>query len=473
MGAHRFVPLLLATALAAGACSDRQSDTPTAPSLARGGGSGGGACNFTTISGLVKDEFGANSPEASLAGDMKNAGDQTDQATYDGYLLLQAVSTKYESVAPTTSTPSTLAAALLGCMKTGGATIPTAATFAKALAADGAFEVRGLVKPDNQLVASHDAAWVLEPPAAACWQSTVGGDCSTTGTAGGFGASTDPRIQYAFLAYGFPVSSTDFTNDSPVSGVFDWSTLPTATFSAPGVVVGECTKPSNYLQHLPASNSSVEVLGLIQPSCPTGTTGMTRESPARTLAERLIRALSPEPAYAALLTSTGTGGSKRTLSPFSVVFPGLVVLDPQFKWSKSGNQVNVPLSPTPVYQIRSSAGTPFKQDKVLLWLTATNNSGVNVLMCNNWAYTNATGVATFTNAFLNKSGGYTVTTYSAGATDLTAIVQLPQVPPSTPVVSPLFNVKNGSGNPSCLTFSPIFDSNGVLTNPPDYPGPNP
>jgi hypothetical protein len=474
MGAHRFVPLLLATAVIVGACGEQPSDVPSAPELAqKPPAPPNGACSFTTISGLVKDEFGANSPQASLAGDMKNAGAQTDQATYDGYQLLQAVSTKYESAAPSTSTPSTLAVALLGCMKTGGATIPTAATFAQALAATGAFEVRGLNKPDKALVASHDGGWVLEPPAGACWQSTVGGDCTTTGTAGGFGASTDPRIQYAFLAYGAPVSASGFTNDSPVSGVFDWSTLPTATFSAPGVVVGECTKPSNYLQHLPASNTSVEVLAFLQPVCPVQTTAMTGEAPARTLVQRLLRALSPQPAYAALITSTGTGGSKRTLSPFSVVFPGLVKLDPQFKWSKSGNQVNVPLSPTPVYQIRSNAGTPFKQDRVLLWLTATNNSGVDVKMCNNWAYTNATGVANFASAFHNKAGGYTVTTRSAGATDLTAIIQLPQVPPSTPVISPLFNVKNGSGNPPCDTFNPIFDGNGALTNPPPFPGPNP
>jgi hypothetical protein len=472
MGAHRYTLLLLATAIAAGACGERQTDSPTGPQLA--GQGGGGGCNFTTVTGLVKDVFGTgNTPENSLAGDMKSAGSKTDQATYDGYLLLQSLSSKYAGAAPTTSKPSELAVALLGCMKIGGATIPSAATFARALGDSGAFAVRGLTQPENALVSSHDGAWVLEPPGGSCWQATVGGSCTTTGTAGGFGASTDPRIQYAFLAYGFPGVSAGFTNDTRISGVFDWATLPTTTFTEPGVVVGECTQPSNYLQHLPASSPSVEVLGFIQPVCPSSSASLSKLAPARTLAQRLLRALTPEPAYAALLTSTGTGGSKRTLSPFGVTFPGVVKLDPGFKWSKSGNQVNVPLTPTPVYQIRSAAGTPFKQERVLIWLTATNNSGTNVAMCNNWAYTNATGVAALTNAFLNKAGGYTVTTFSAGATDLTAIVQLPQVPASQPLTSPLFNVKNGSGNPACPSFVPSFDANGVLLNPPTYPGPNP
>ena len=46
-------------------------------------------------------------------------------------------------------------------------------------------------------------------------------------------------------------------------------------------------------------------------------------------------------------------------------------------------------------------------------------------------------------------------------------------PGSGPIESPLFNVKNNSGSPPCLAFTPVFDANGVLTNPPEYPGPNP
>lgn len=462
MGGRYLAPLLAAATFIVTACGERQHDAPTAPEFSVTAG-----CTFNTVSSLVKNEFGANSPQASLATDMKNAGARTDQGTFDGYQILSAVETKYQpGTQASTTNASALAVALLTCMKVGTTTIPAASVFDQALGASGAFAVRGLTNTDNALVASHDNAWVIEPPSGSSWQSILGT---------GLGASTDARIQYAFLAFGTPGNSSGFTDDIAISSVFNWATLPSATFTGIGAVVGECTQPSNYLQHLAAGTDGVEVLGFIQPTCPPQTLGTRHEAQPRTLAERLLRMFGPDPAYAALLTTTGTGGGKKTFSPFEVIFPGHVVLDALFKWNKSGNTVNVPFSPTPKYQIRSTAGTAFLQEKVLLWLTATNNSGVNVRACNNWAYTDASGVASFTNAFVNKAGGYTITTRSVGATDNSVPdVTLPTVPPSAPLLSPLINVKNGGGNPGCQSFIPKFDANGVLTNPQDapYPGPN-
>ena len=460
--------LLVALALFASACDQASTDTPTAPEMA----SRGSTCNFTTVSQLVKSEFGANSPESGLATDMKNAGAQTDLGTLKGYQILASVAGKYDIAATGTSTTnaSALTVALLGCMKIGTTTtVPQASVFDAALAHTGAFAVRGLSNPDNQPVASHDGAWLLEPPfgstAFNSWQSILGD---------GLGASTDPSIQYAFLAFGRPLSSDGFTNDLPVSGVFDWAIIPSATFSGTGAIVGECTENPNYLQHLSATMSGVEVLGYLDPHC-SAALALGPQSSPQTFADRLMRLFSPSPAYASALLTTGSGGSKRTLSPFQVINPGNVVLDPLFKWSKSGNTTSAPFNPVPTYQIRSTALTTFKQDRVLLWMTATGNQGTNVAICNNWAYTGKDGIAAFTNAFVNKAGGYTITTRSAGAvTNNPAGVDIPTVPAGAPVNSPLVNVKSSTSTLSCgQTFAPQFDSNGVLTNPPAFPGPNP
>jgi len=461
--------LLVALALLASACDQAPTDTPTAPELAGRGGS----CDFTKVSQLVKTEFGANSPESGLATDMKNAGAQTDLGTLKGYQILSSVAGEYDVAAPGTSTSnaSALTVALLGCMKIGTATVPQASVFDGALDSTGAFAVRGLSNPDNSPVASHDGAWLLEPPfgtsAFNSWQSILGD---------GLGASTDPSIKYAFLAFGRTLSSTGFTKDQPVSGVFDWSMIPSTTFTGNGAIIGECTNDPNYLQHLSVTTTGVEVLGYLDPHCPQALT-LGRLAEPQTLAQRLIQFFSPSPAYAALLNSTGSGGSKRTLSPFQVINPGTVLLDPLFTWSKSGNNTNTPLTPAPTYQIRSTAKTKFEQAGVLLWLTASGNKGADVAVCNNWAYTGKDGIAKFTTAFINKAGGYTITTRSAGAvTNSPAGVDLPSVPAGAPANSPLVNVKSTSSTLSCGTngtFVPTFNSNGVLTNPPDFPGPNP
>jgi hypothetical protein len=478
MGGPRVIALVALAVLFSTACGERQSDAPTAPDVAKTGTTAAVvSCNLNTVTQLAKSEFGASSPQAGLATDMKQAGSQTDDGTFDGYQILVAIAGKYETTAPTTTTPSQLAAALLPCMKLGSPqpALPTATGLAKNLALTGAFEVRALgTNPDNEPVVSHDGAWVLEPPLSGdpptnqSWQSLLPAD--------GFGVSADTRIKTAFLALGSPVDSSGFTLDSAKSLAFEWATLPAPAFTS-DFVVGQCLADPNYLQHLATGEDGVEVLGFVNPRCDLLVS--TAEAPPSNFAERLFRTVRPAPLSASMLFTTGSGGSKRTVSPFIVIAPGSVVLDALFKWSKSTNTVNVPFSPTPTYQITSRKGTDFEQEKVLMWLTASGNKGTNVDVCNNYAYTGTHGIAAFTNSFINKAGGYTITTRSAGAVNLsngTLNVTLPTVPPSTPVNSPLVNVKSGVGTVACDpagAFNPIFSADGVLQNPPPFPGPNP
>jgi hypothetical protein len=423
MGGPRFGALVVLAALAS-ACGERQSDSPTAPDLARSGGS----CNFSTVSSLTKTEFGANSTESGLATSMKNAGAGTAQATSLGFQILGSIGNKYDG-SQSTSNASALTVALLGCMDIGGADVPAATVFDQALGAHGAYGAvtRNAVGP----VASHDGAWQLEPP---------GGATAQWGT-------ILPTGVNAILAYGMPVSIQNFSNDDPLSNIFDWNTLPGVTFVAPGVLISQCTAPSSYLQH--NTGTSAEVLGFLTSTC-FNSSALLTEPAAKTWGDRLLRLLGPAPAYAALTVTTGTTGSKRTLSPFQVIGPDSVELkDTLFSWKKSGNTVSLALKnvQTPIYQIKSQGGTRWLQDFVLIWFEAFGNNGAKVDMCNN------DGMAWFPNGYFNKSGGYTVIAKTTGTSSKPDVTNqdIPTVPPGRSLLSPLINVKNGVLS-QCKTF---------------------
>ena len=442
MGGPRLAVTVVLAALISSACGERQSDSPTAPDLARSGG----GCNFTTVSSLTKDEFGANSTESGLATNMKNAGAGTAQATSLGFQILAAIADKYDGTQTSTTNASALTVALLGCMDLGGASVPAASVFDLPLGAHGAYGV--VTAGDVGPVTSHDGQWLLEPPGTAQWGAIF------------------PAGVSALLVYGNPVTIQNFSNDDQLSTIFDWKTLPTVTFAEPGVVIGNCSAPSQYLQHN-AVGSGAEVLGFIRPSCFNPTALLTEPTPAN-WGDRLFRFLAPAPAYAALTVTTGSAGSKRTLSPYQVIGPDSVELSAQFTWKKSGNTVGLTFENVqiPTYQIKSQGGTNWLQDYVLIFLEAIGNQGAKVDMCNNYAYTNANGIAQFPKGYFNKSGGYTVVARTTGTVSKPGVTgtDIPSVPPGRSVPSPLVNVKNGNPG-TCFSFheGDTF---------PEAPGPN-
>jgi hypothetical protein len=447
MGAPRVAGLLILTAMFVAAC-EQQNNAPTDPDISAKvtPPASPNACTFNTVTTLSKTEFGASSNEAKLAGDMKTAGAGTTTATRIGYQILGSIAGKYDGSQTSTSNASALTVALLQCMNIGGATVPAASTFSAALGPNGAFGVKST--NDVGPVTSHDDAWVLEPPGTGTWGSILPTGIST------------------ILAYGVPVTNDAFSPDAPLSGVFDWATLPQVTFGEPGVVVGQCTAESQYLQHNPAG-AGAEVLGFVAPSCFSD--GLAMERPASSLGARLIRFLSPTPAYAALATTTGSGGNKRTLSPFQVIGPSNVELAATgFSWKKSGNQVGKPFSQvqTPMYQIKTLGGTKWLQDLVLIWIEAEGNNGAFVDMCNNYAFTNAEGIAQFPAAYFNKAGGYTVVSKTTGTSSKPDVTgnDIPKIPPGQSVLSPLINVKNGNPG-TCNTYHSGDET-------PAAPGPN-
>jgi hypothetical protein len=490
----RYSAVMVMAAAALAACGEQQNDLPTSPEFKVVKP----VCDFTLVSQLTKNEFGNNSTEAGYAGAMKFAGASTDGATYNGYLILQSVGNKFDGQdvnnSLSTTNASALAVALLACMNTGGATIPAASVFNSSLQYTGALGVRGLgTTADHDPLPSHDGAWQLEPPGHfdannvfqydASWQDITTLKTSTIPVADlTFG---DIRLADAILIYGSPTSATGFSDDAQISTVFDWSTIPAAEFGDGGVLIGECKSGANFLQHYPKSNPGVEVLGFVQPSC-YNPLAFGRDSEPRSFAERVFRLFSPAPAYATAVATTGTGTTKSTLSPYEVIGPTQTVLVPGFSWKtgpNSGYKVNSYFSPLVNYQLTTFKGTTFKQSYILVWLEATNNQGATVAICNNWAYTNSDGYVSFSKAYLNKAGGYTITTRTAGAFTITPAgftepIVIPTVPPSAAQVSPLVTVKNSTSTPpdACQSFTNYtVDANGVahiVGQPPAAPGPN-
>lgn len=427
---------LLAAALTA--CSDQQpsNQTPTEPRFAAAAKPASG-CDFNAVQQAVNAEFTGQTDVAvsKLVTDMKNyqgAGDVSN-ATFVGYQILDSLANPGRKQG-TPAAGSTLAIALLKCMQIGGATIP--ASFTGPLGdTTGAFGVRGLTAADAEGLLSHDGIWEIVPQAGQTWRTIT-----TTG------AGVADSVAHTILVYGnvSSLTQTQFTNDTPLSSVYDWATIPIATFS-PGVVVGECSGDLGYIQHNPASSGG-EVLGFVPLSC-TGSTALLMQSTPRTLAERIGRLLSPEPAYAALLLA-GSGGTKSSLSPFGKINPGAVNLTLQGQPSKSGNQVGKPLvdaKGNPLAVVASSdGGTQFKQPTVFAWLVAIGNNGSFVQVCNNWAYSNDQGTITFPNAFLNKAGGFTLVVRTVGTDQQSSASGTPPLPPGQQPTSALFNVKNGA-----------------------------
>ena len=467
-------------------CGEQPSQPPTAPNplAAR---TTSITCSFNTIKQQVRDEFTVTADANAVLSLVQAMNGyypgNPAQATYVGFQILDQIATKGVPEG-TPAAGSALTKSLLACMSVGlaSSTLDTL-DFTAALSAQGAYSVRGWTgsaasfnAPDARIVTSRpDAKWVLQVPDCtntACNASTFSWTSfPTPGTPTRTGITTlasqalADTVNGLFLAYGQPGSGLNFTScqgsncDQLLEGTFDWRTIPAANF-APGVVVGECTV-NGFLQHNPAGPNAA-ILGYVFPFCP-GQYVAAREASPRSLVEWGLRLLAPKPAYAALVLSGGAGSKSSNLSPWGVVNPVSVNLTFTQQIPKSGFAVGVHLTDKSGQPLQVAAfsvgGTPIKQGTVFAWIEAINNSGSFVQVCNNWAYTNDQGIATFPNAYLNKAGGYTLVFKTVGADfSQSSAPGTPQTPAGTAPTSSLFNVKNAtlpSGATGCSPSNPI------------------
>ena len=467
------------------ACNDSQPGTPTSPEFAAGGSPS--ACSYTQLKKDVDAEWPNNAGAATkdtgqavsaLLTTMQQNQADSNIATATGFRILRsvAIATANNQPGTTPAAGAQLAIDLLLCMDVPGSSIPSSAIFVSALGPNGAFAVRDTGLTDAVPVASHDLAWNVAPVSPNTWSQVAARD---TSAAGGASANLSAAVKRLFLVFGQPGATTGFTNTGDQllnqsllvnNAVFNWGTVPLQVFKtgdgSPGIVVSQCditpagqvsSYTPGFLQHNRAGTNP-EILGFVSPNCPADVkwiADIQRRAP-NSLAQRLWQLFVPEAANA-LVLSGGSGSKGSNLSPWGAVDPGVVNLTFGQTPDKSRNTVGVSLFDTDSLPLQvgafSEGGTPL--GTVFTWIEATNNQGTNVLVCKNWAYTDAAGVATFRNAYLNKAGGYTLTFKTVGTKTTTGVNDL-TVAAGTEPSSALFNVKNGTPNTSDCSGTNVF-----------------
>jgi hypothetical protein len=480
MRGRRLLVYVTAT-LAVGACSERQPNTPTSPDFASGAPTTKPACSYAQLKKDVDAEWpnsadaatkDTNTAVSALLATMQQSPADSNLVTETGFRIIQsvAIAASTKQAGTSAAAGSTLVTDLFPCMDVPASSVP--ATVEPSLQLAGAFGVRARTWPagfvDAEPLYTHDRAWNVKPVNGLAWSAVATRNPAST--------VLNDQVKHIFLIWGQPGATGNFTDDvllatSP-SPVFEWNATPLQLFqttapAGPGVQITQCDD-FGFLQH--NAKPAAKILASFAATCDnlSGPTAYLRHSP-RSVLQKLRAFFTPEPAYA------GTGGTSSKTGSFShwgVINPGKLQLTQISTPNKQTNQVGVPLKDTQGNLLSVTpatfAGSPFGPSGAFVWLEALNNQGVNVLVCNNWAYTDASGKATFTHAYLNKAGGYTLTykTLAEGATGKSTDV--------TPFTTALFNVKNGTLplDGGC-TGSNVFIYDPASTTLPAPPGPPP
>ena len=411
---RRYRAYILITCLATTilGCGDNDSgSSPTSPQFAPGAT----GCDLSTAKSLVSSVFSTNSSKQAANGYLQaiqQAGAKTAAATDAGFNLFALIAAS-RPVPPVDG--STFVNAVLGCQNVGAITLPI--DFSGALGPNGGFEVRGGSSSDKAPAVSADGDWGLEPPL------DLGGTAPVrlawdqiTNLPSRFNPASNP-VNKRFLAYGSPITDDDYSNEEVVSTIFDWSTIPAATFS-PGAVVGTClidTDSQQYLIQHHAKDDNGEIIPSATPSfCSSGLTGSrTGELSPFALGQRVLDFFRPQPLLATAVGTRPPGGSVGALSPNAAVNPGQISL--LFQGTVADGRTNQVLKFTNNQSITVKV-TPTgltRMDGVIVRLIATTNLGATVVATGIEARTED-GIATFPNLKISKAGGYRLIATIAG-----------------------------------------------------------
>jgi hypothetical protein len=402
-------------ALATIGCGDNDSGTgPTSPQFAPGPT----GCELSTAKSLVSSVFPTNASRQAANGYLQaiqDGGAKSLKATNAGFDLFALIAANRPVPAVD---GSAFVNAVLSCQNVGTISLPI--DFRGALGANGGFEVRGGSLTDDVAAVTVAGAWGLEPPLDLTGEEPVR---LTWDQITSIPARHNPAgnpVNKRLLAYGAPAANPtdpEYSNEQLVSNIFDWSTIPTATFS-PGAVVGTCLTDNlaqQYLIQHHAVDDDGEIIPSATPSfCGSGlTSGRSGGLSAFALAERVLDFFRPEPLMAVAVGTRPPGGSVGALSPNAAVNPGTITLvfqgtvadgrTGQVLKFTNGQSVSVTVTP---------AGLT-KMDGVRVRLIATSNLGATVVASGNEVPTQD-GVATFTNLKINKAGGYRLIATIAG-----------------------------------------------------------
>jgi len=404
MGRHIASIISGGLVLATIGCSDSNRALPTSPELAITVGT----CDLSTARGLVNSIFSADArnPAKNLIQAIQNAGARTEASTTAGFDLFASLAANGTGTA---SDRSTFVNAILPCQNFGTQALSLPIDFTGAFGPNGAFAVRGGSATDAAAVVSHDGLWGLEPllnisvtPAVRyTWDQITHGPNP-------FNPATK-AVNKRFLAYGAPVagSPVDFTNEKPVSTIFDWSTIPTLSFS-PEVVVGACITDTTGASYLIQHNSQGDLVPSAATSFCSASASLTGASSGTfALARRVVDFFRPQLLMAATLGTRPPGGSAGSLSPFIAIDPEHITLayppNSQVADGRTGQVVKFTNGDFITVKVTPAGQTPMQGVRVRL--IATTNLGANVV-ASNAVETTINGVATFRNLTINKSGGY-------------------------------------------------------------------
>ena len=400
--------------LALGCGDSNRESSPTSPEFAPSSA----GCDLSTAKSLVNSVFATSSNRQAANGylqTIQSSGSASLAATNAGFDLFGLIAAN-RPVPPVNG--STFVKAVLSCMAVG--TVSSSVDFTGALGPNGGFEVRGGSAGDTVPAVSVDGAWGLQPPLDLSGTTPVrlAWD-QITNLPSPFDPVSNP-VNKRFLAYGSPITDPDFlanyTEEVLVSSIFDWSTIPTATFS-PGAVVGTCLSDEEDQQYLiqhHATADNGEIIPSATPSfCPVALTG-SRAGGLNpfVLARRVLDFFRPRPLLAALRTRP-PGGSVGALSPNAAVNPGQITLAFQGQVKDGRTNQDIVFTNGKDVSVTVTPEGETKMDGVRIRLIATSNLGATVIATGNEVPT-VDGVATFPDLRINKAGGYRLIATIAG-----------------------------------------------------------
>jgi hypothetical protein len=411
-----------------------------------------GSCDFRLIKSLANTEFAPKQQNVvqNQIKQMQTASGrgQLAQVTSLGFDVMDQISVglKNSTITGSPGTGSDLTNALIRCMQVTPSEPLANLDFTLALSSGGAYEVRGLggSKTELPVYARNGGYSALQGPPV-------------------FNATNQPQGSNFFtwlggraLVYGWPRVEDEFRTEIPVGEAYNWFVIRSGTgagpLSAPGIVAVCAGSPGSAVRVQHASsltfyaNPFQTVAGWTGAAeCPS-TLAASTSGPVGFLRHALaegFRAISPSPAYAALVGRVGgSGGTAGSFSPFGGVT--LTAIDFEggqggFATSPSTGLTGV-LSPQPTFLVQTKNGTPIPG--VTIKINLTNNSG-SFSVCLNankvpltlplTLTTDENGRAGFTDLAVDKPGGYTMTatTHFDGY-------------PETVATAPRFNLSQGS-----------------------------
>ena len=395
---------LLASGGLVAACGDTRETTPTSPEFQIGSGP---SCRPPDLKKFAKAVAGISS---QLYGYAQQFSSQNANSVFATNLFFDLAAEAANLARPQTLSPTqrdNLANVLIQGIACANVVVSDplysapdyVEKFTRATGSTGALEVRGRTASENADIFSHNVG--------------AHGSAGVKPPAAGFAAWYGGRVMF----YGFDIAGT--SAEEPPLGIgtdrvaFEWFTVRPATSSLSTELRGQAALcvlfPLNEVNPaqlriqrvetiLPVGNFQVpcfETTSLFKPGSTQG------ESPVARMFGWLRHQLLPQPLLAISALGSGTpSGNPKNLSPVEVINPLGATLT--YEPIPTTGAVSAGLGVT----VHATGEQLTDWEGLLIKVVAQDNNGRFVTVSPDTATTNASGIADFTNATINKPGVY-------------------------------------------------------------------